>query len=1339
MHFQQAGKDLPQAQLGGGSQIAAGSNTQEEDSNDGVVGDVLAPDCIAREVNSSIESVYEQPSISSVRLERGASRWPPARLAKMVCDFKDAVTAGMRTSHASSRTRRSSTEIPERDRAREDDGAPLRVLDSMQHDGLVRHERHASHDSASRVEGNDEQNGLANLGAHDHGSTFRAAAAPTRHARTKLQMLRRSTSPKLVPPSDDIQIEMVHAEGLTQSRPTTMARHVSPHLLPYPRAGEGGDGDRARSMSELRSRGSSGRERKGRGGGGGGQDGTGVMLEGYGPIGQAGGILQGAGLAQKATAKMHVMRDVYIRSGIREAARNKCNFVLGLVAVFLSVLVVVVVETAFECTPLLFLSIAEYNVGQVDAVVSPGTWTNHRFLNFSKVRDHIGAIAAAGAGLGGKGESKGNAADRLLFNYSAPRHSFPETSVWAAHPCNTSQLNPLDRMERYFGRDWREADNSCAQTPWVDQSNCMTNACGPPSTGALFVIDSNLESRMGLGQRWKLGPVPYGRIYLQQSLAHRLMVQEGDMVVIKMQVRDLVEVVASTATSQNLGGVNAELYKAATHVMLALQVDTVFEEGLGKFDHELTDIMVIEYPHFFGMVSDAMVPGAERLSADFARTDSYALAQTINFNFPPPRVGAYMSHDYGQVRANVLKFVGRLSAILGYDKVQVSMTLLRELQELRVVSMFLSLVINLIVTALSALLVLLIYSLLIVSVETRAFDLGVSRMVGMTRRGLVQLLLAQTLVQSVPGWALGLFVGRFVAVHILNQLSEMTKAELPLALDAKAVVEASLMGLVVPLIAAILPIRRALGTDLNDALDITRNRVSAVTVTVTRAADEPVPLPLVCGAAVMATFGGMIYYLMPLALVSFDLTLMLYIFFGLLVGMLAGLTMLSLNLERPLEHLLASVFLFWTGEATRTSMHKNLVAHRARNRKTTIMYALSLAFILFVIVTLSLQIMAFEMQEKQLMGTPVRLYCPPYAQLDHAEVDRLVQKNAHIHDAAYVSHTLQRLMGQRTYIKNLGRIYSHRNDVYAVSPNADQVIDRRFLLIRQQRSGVPWSLTDDLYSVRGSQSVILGSLFQSSMGLGLNSSLLLQMRTDEAPLYAHLRPLAFLDGMGTFWQSPHPTADRQDALVSFPTMARLLRQRTGDASWQSTDIPILYVLFKLEQGLSEVELDAVVDDMKKLETLSGCLVQDVRKKLGALQTAKQAMDLIAGATTAVALLICFFSLTSSMIANMAEQTKEIGLLRALGVTRSWIARLYCLEALVLVLSAAVLGLGIGTFVAFTVTAQRALFTQLPLPFTFPTAPMLAILIASVVSAVLAAYVPARRLLRRNVVGLLRSV
>ena len=53
-----------------------------------------------------------------------------------------------------------------------------------------------------------------------------------------------------------------------------------------------------------------------------------------------------------------------------------------------------------------------------------------------------------------------------------------------------------------------------------------------------------------------------------------------------------------------------------------------------------------------------------------------------------------------------------------------------------------------------------------------------------------------------------------------------------------------------------------------------------------------------------------------------------------------------------------------------------------------------------------------------------------------------------------------------------------------------------------------------------------------------------------------------------------------------------------------------------------------------------------------------------------------------MSANLYDQTKEIGILRAIGFKRIRITLLYFYEALILVFSSSFLGVLIGTFVAY---------------------------------------------------------
>ena len=72
-----------------------------------------------------------------------------------------------------------------------------------------------------------------------------------------------------------------------------------------------------------------------------------------------------------------------------------------------------------------------------------------------------------------------------------------------------------------------------------------------------------------------------------------------------------------------------------------------------------------------------------------------------------------------------------------------------------------------------------------------------------------------------------------------------------------------------------------------------------------------------------------------------------------------------------------------------------------------------------------------------------------------------------------------------------------------------------------------------------------------------------------------------------------------------------------------------------------------------------------------------------------------------MTANLYEQTKEIGIMRAMGITKRRIISLYIYEAFVLVMASSLLGILIGTMVGFTMTLQQILFTDIPLFFFFP--------------------------------------
>jgi len=103
--------------------------------------------------------------------------------------------------------------------------------------------------------------------------------------------------------------------------------------------------------------------------------------------------------------------------------------------------------------------------------------------------------------------------------------------------------------------------------------------------------------------------------------------------------------------------------------------------------------------------------------------------------------------------------------------------------------------------------------------------------------------------------------------------------------------------------------------------------------------------------------------------------------------------------------------------------------------------------------------------------------------------------------------------------------------------------------------------------------------------------------------------------------------------------------------------------------------------------------------------------------------LCLFALSANMTANIYNQAKEIGVMRAIGLSKCRIRMLYFYEALVLVFSSSILGIAIGMAVGYTMTLQQKLILQTPLPFFFPTEQFLVILGISIVCAFISTFGP----------------
>ena len=113
----------------------------------------------------------------------------------------------------------------------------------------------------------------------------------------------------------------------------------------------------------------------------------------------------------------------------------------------------------------------------------------------------------------------------------------------------------------------------------------------------------------------------------------------------------------------------------------------------------------------------------------------------------------------------------------------------------------------------------------------------------------------------------------------------------------------------------------------------------------------------------------------------------------------------------------------------------------------------------------------------------------------------------------------------------------------------------------------------------------------------------------------------------------------------------------------------------------------------------------------------------------LSVLVSLFGIVNTLVLTVFERTRELGMLRAVGMTRRQVRRMVRHESIVTALMGAALGIGAGLFLAALVT--RALADE-GIPFAVPAGSLVAFTIAAVLIGILAAILPARRASRLNV-------
>ena len=114
-------------------------------------------------------------------------------------------------------------------------------------------------------------------------------------------------------------------------------------------------------------------------------------------------------------------------------------------------------------------------------------------------------------------------------------------------------------------------------------------------------------------------------------------------------------------------------------------------------------------------------------------------------------------------------------------------------------------------------------------------------------------------------------------------------------------------------------------------------------------------------------------------------------------------------------------------------------------------------------------------------------------------------------------------------------------------------------------------------------------------------------------------------------------------------------------------------------------------------------------------------------------IVSLFGMVNTMVLSVFERTREIGMLRTIGMTRRQARRMIRHESVITALIGAALGLGLGVFLSALVTQALSDFDMV---LSIPWPSLGAFTLVAVLAGIGAAIMPARRASRLNVLDAL---
>jgi putative ABC transport system permease protein len=569
-----------------------------------------------------------------------------------------------------------------------------------------------------------------------------------------------------------------------------------------------------------------------------------------------------------------------------------------------------------------------------------------------------------------------------------------------------------------------------------------------------------------------------------------------------------------------------------------------------------------------------------------------------------------------------------------------------------------------------------IFNTLSITVAQRTREFATLRTVGASRRQVLGSVIAEALTIGIIASVIGLFAGLGLALG-LNRLFEALDLELPTAdtvFATRTIVVSLLVGIIITLLAGLFPAIRATRVPpiaaVREGAELPRSRFAPFA--------PYIALLAIAGAVALLGYGAF----------SDDLGTAdrLLSIAGGVILLFTGVAMISSRLVRPIAAVVG-----WParqiGGAAGKLARGNSVRNPGRTAATAAALMIGIALVTFVAV------LATGMKESN-RGALEEQVIADYVVTSQDGFTPFVAAAGETLKSAEPSQLVTSVRSE------LGEVGGDAAYVTGIEPGS---IAQAYRFDWKQGS-------DAVLMELGQNGAIVDEDFAEEHGLAVGDTTTLlsaSNRTLDIEVKAIYEPPPFFPILG----SVSITRATFDTLYERPRNQFTFVNVAGDPAPATTTA--------LEEAAAEFP-DANV------QTLDGWITQqdeDFNQFLTMLYV-----------LLALSVIVSIFGMINTLVLSVYERTRELGMLRAVGMTRRQVRRMVRHESVITALIGAALGLPLGIFLAALVT--RAL-GEFDVRFSVPIDQLVIFAIVAVIVGIVAAIMPARRAARLNVLQALQ--